>query len=311
MSWLTLTFRSDPRAAPELADLLSDAGALAVTFHDGGDAPVVEPGPGETPLWPDTLVEALFEEREPGSLVTWLRDQYRPADLPSPTVGRVEDRDWARAGMDQFRPVRFGDCLWVCPSWSEPPDPQGVNLRLDPGLAFGTGGHPTTALCLEWLSGAPLAGTTLVDYGCGSGILGVAALLLGAARVWATDHDPQALLASHETAARNGVLERLTVVAPECLPSMHVDVVVANILAGPLVQLAPRLTRLVGPGGALVLSGVLVDQAPQLMAAYLPWVPLGLDAQRDGWARLVGRRATATEALCGVPSPPSRSPGRV
>jgi ribosomal protein L11 methyltransferase len=292
MPWLTLTFRGDAGAAQVIADLLDEAGALAVTMRDAGEAPVLEPPPGEAPVWAQTSVQGLFDPRDPAPLLAWLRSRYAPGELPSVSIDRLEDRDWVREGVAGIGPLRFGDRLWVCPSWKEPPEPSGVTLRLDPGLAFGTGTHPTTALCLEWLAGADLAGAVVVDYGSGSGILGVAALLLGARQVWAVDHDPQALDATRDNAARNGVLAGLRAVAPESLPEPHADLVVANILARPLEDLAPRLVRLARPGGRLILAGVLAEQVEALCQAYRPWVALMADAERDGWVRLVGARPT-------------------
>lgn len=289
-AWLTITFRSDAGAAPQLAEWLDEAGALAVTMHDAADAPVVEPAPGETPLWPETLVEGLFAEQDAAAVLERLREGPPPGGWMPATVGRVEDRDWVREGRDLFRPQRFAERFWVCPSWSETPDPQAVTLRLDPGLAFGTGGHPSTALCLEWLGAAGLAGARVLDFGCGSGILAIAALLLGAREAWAVDHDPQALIATRENAALNGVLDRLHIEGPQALDAPPVEVVVANILAGPLVDLAPLLSARLAPGGSLVLAGVLTGQAEAVARAYAPWLALRVDAEREGWVRLCGRK---------------------
>lgn len=290
MAWLTLTLPTDAGNAQALADLLTEAGALAVTLREGAGPPVLEPGPGETPLWSATRVEGLFPDREPAPLLAWLRARAPGGVLDGAELGRVEERDWVRETTRGFQPLRFGQRLWVCPTWTAPPAPAAVTLRLDPGLAFGTGTHPTTALCLDWLAAAALEGTTVVDYGAGSGILAVAALLLGAADGWAVDHDPQALRASADNAALNGVGSRLRVVPPESLPALQVDLVVANVLAGPLVELAERLTHLLRPGGTLVLSGILSEQAQGLAAAYAPHLPLAVDAEREGWCRLVGCR---------------------
>ena len=292
MAWLTITFRSDASAAPQFAEWLDEAGALAVTMHDAADVPVVEPAPGEAPLWPETLVEGLFTEQDAETVLERLREGPAPIGGVPATVGRVEDRDWVREGRDLFRPQRFGSRFWVCPSWSEPPDPQAVTLRLDPGLAFGTGGHPSTALCLEWLGASGLAGTRVLDYGCGSGILAIAALLLGACEGWAVDHDPQALIATRENASLNGVLGRLHIESPQALDAPPVEVVVANILAGPLMELAPRLSARLAPGGSLVLAGVLAEQAEAVVRAYAPWLALHVDAEREGWVRLCGRKPT-------------------
>jgi ribosomal protein L11 methyltransferase len=288
--WLTLTYRGERDSAPHLAELLTEAGAAAVTFHDGGDTPILEPDPGAAPLWPVTLVEALFEEGDTEALAGLVEALGLPPGVPPPVVGRLADRDWERVGLEGLGPVRFGERLWVWPSWSGPEPGEGVVVRLDPGLAFGTGHHPSTALCLEWLATAPLHGAGVIDYGCGSGILAVAALLLGAERAWAVDHDPQACLAASDNARRNGVSGRIEVCAPEALGLVQAGVVVANILAAPLVDLAPRLTGLLQPGGWLLLSGILSDQAPAVIAAYRPAVELGVDAERDGWCRLAGQR---------------------
>jgi ribosomal protein L11 methyltransferase len=202
----------------------------------------------------------------------------------------VGDRDWARAWMDRFRPMRFGRRLWICPGGLPAGEPDAVRLELDPGLAFGTGTHPTTAMCLEWLDSQALAGRRVVDYGCGSGILGLAALKLGAASVLAVDLDPQALLATRENAARNGLEAGLTVseelnLAPDCA-----DILVANILAGPLIELAPGLAAAVRPGGEIALSGVLEAQAAAVTAAYRPWFHIGPFVLREGWTLISGRR---------------------
>jgi ribosomal protein L11 methyltransferase len=198
--------------------------------------------------------------------------------------------------MRHYQPMRFGERLWICPSWTTPPDPDAVNLMLDPGMAFGTGTHPTTALCLEQLDALPIEGCSVVDYGCGSGILALAALKLGAARVLGVDNDPQALTASRDNAARNGVdAGRFSVALPgreDDAAWLHrADLVIANILAGPLAALAPRLCQLLAPGGTLLLSGLLVTQAKNLCEHYRPQLALGIAAERDGWVCLRGSRA--------------------
>ena len=292
MAWLQLVFDSGREQAPPLEDALLELGALSVTLQDNADEPVFEPGIGETPLWSETRVVALFEEgTDPEAVIATLSGQLQA--LPRWRAERVEDQAWERAWMDDFQPQRFGERLWVCPSWCEPPDPNGVILALDPGLAFGTGTHPTTALCLEWLDGQPLAGATIVDYGCGSGILAIAALLLGAERAVAVDNDPQALIATRDNAERNGIApERLVTCLPGELPAgIRAEVVVANILAGPLQQLAPTLNGLCAEGGRLALSGILNEQAEAVAAAYRPWFTLTAPTTRAEWVRLDGRKA--------------------
>jgi len=286
-AWLTITFRSDAGAAPQLAEWLDEAGALAVTMHDAADAPVVEPAPGETPLWPETLVEGLFAEQDAAAVLERLREGPPPGGWMPATVGRVEDRDWVREGRDLFRAQRFGERFWVCPSWSETPDPQAVTLRLDPGLAFGTGGHPTTRMCLRWIAAHPPAGQRVLDYGCGSGILAIGAALHGAAQVDAVDIDEAAVRATRDNAAANGV--RLAAGLPDQAQGLY-GTVLANILATPLKVLAPLLCGHVAPGGALVLAGVLERQTEELQAAYRPDLALQVADREDGWVLLTARR---------------------
>ena len=288
--WVQVTVEVPERAVPVASDTLEAAGALSVTVTDAGDDPVYEPLPGETRAWTQSRVTGLFAApRDPGPLREALH-----AALGTPPAGwrvaRLADRDWERAWLDDYRPMRFGRRLWVGPSDAPAPDPDAVTLRLDPGLAFGTGTHATTALCLDWLADAAPAARVL-DYGCGSGILAIAALLLGGGAAHAVDIDPQALVATRRNAAANGVAAHLAVGAPEALTDdARFDLVLANILAGPLADLAPRLAARVAPGGTLVLSGLLEAQVDAVAAAYAgAFAPFAVDL-RDGWARLVARR---------------------
>ncbi|TQV64281.1 MAG: 50S ribosomal protein L11 methyltransferase [Halothiobacillaceae bacterium] len=285
MPWHQITLTTPRDQADSLEDTLLELGAVSVTLQDAADVPVLEPLPGETPLWPEVNVVGLFEDEADTAAVD--------AALMAQGIGggtwlRVEDQDWERAWMDQFQPLRFGPRLWIVPSWLDAPDPEAVNILLDPGLAFGTGTHPTTALCLEWLDGAEMAGKTVLDYGCGSGILAIGALKLGATRAWGIDIDPQALTATRDNAARNGIdPERLHTGLPGALPRGETfDVLLANILMGPLIELAPTLSAHVKPGGALVLSGLLAEQAEGVMAAYAGDFDFDPPALKDGWARL-------------------------
>jgi ribosomal protein L11 methyltransferase len=237
-------------------------------------------------------VSALFEA-SPASetLVVQLADELVGAgSTASPIIERVADQVWERVWLDSFKPTCFGERLWVCPHGQTPDDPSAIVVSLDPGLAFGTGHHPTTALCLEWLDGVELAGQTLLDYGCGSGILAIAALRLGAARVIAVDHDPQALEATRDNALANGVAERLAILAPGDFAAARVDAVIANILAGPLISLAPRLLESLRPGGLLALSGILAGQVERVSQAYSDQVALSPTRWRDDWALLSGVR---------------------
>jgi ribosomal protein L11 methyltransferase len=290
MPWLQLVFESSREQAPALEDALLELGALSVTLQDSADEPVFEPGIGETPLWRATRLLALFEaDAATDAVIASLTARF--GSLPPHRLERIEDQAWERAWMDDFQPMQFGRRLWVCPSWSEVPAADAVVLALDPGLAFGTGTHPTTALCLEWLDSQPLAGCSVLDYGCGSGILAIAALLLGAERAIAVDNDPQALLATRDNAERNRIdPARLQTYLPEQCPALEADVTVANILAGPLRELAPRLTALTAPGGRIALSGILAEQAATVLAAYAPGFEMAPPVQRQEWVRLDGVR---------------------
>ena len=293
MAWLELSLIVAAEQQADLEAALDDLGALAVTLLDAEDHPIFEPAPGETPLWPQIALSALFElDSDRVGLVHALTELV--PDLAPERIGFriVEDQDWTRVWMDQFKPMRFGRRLWIYP-WNIEPDAANADdiiVRLDPGLAFGTGTHPTTALCLDWLDAQVLAGKTVIDYGCGSGVLAIAALKLGAARVAGVDNDPQALAASRDNAERNGVAERLDLHAPEDFPAMAADALVANILAGPLDELASDIARCVKPGGGLALSGILRGQETALVARYAAWFDAIEVATREDWVRISGRR---------------------
>ena len=291
MPWLQVRLAISPEQAETYEDALLSVGAVSVTFMDAEDQPIYEPDLGTTPLWSRTHLLALFEaDVDEANLLAHLT-LLTGGTLPDHQVERIEDQDWERSWMDNFQPMRFGQRLWIVPSWHAAPEPDAVNLLLDPGLAFGTGTHPTTALCLEWLDGQDMQGVEVLDFGCGSGILAIAALLLGAKRAVGTDIDPQALEASRDNAGRNGIDAALfPLYLPEDLPQQPAEVVVANILAGPLVQLAGQITALVQPGGRLALSGILAEQAEEVRAAYADAFELDPIAEKDGWVRISGRR---------------------
>jgi ribosomal protein L11 methyltransferase len=296
MPWLQLKLDIRPDQADYFEDLLLQAGCSAVTLEDSADQPLFEPDLGTTPLWEHTRLSGLFDAgQDAEQLLCILRNTLKaehPNDLfPNYKIEILEDKDWERAWMDSFHPIRFGKRLWVCPSWRKVPDPTAANLMLDPGLAFGTGTHPTTALCLEWLEGQELEGTKIIDYGCGSGILGIAALLLGADHLVATDIDPQALQATAENARRNQIAtERFTLCYPREFPEIQSDILIANILAGPLIELAPQLAALVKQGGRIALSGILDHQANAIIEAYTPWFDVNPASLRDEWARVDGTK---------------------
>jgi len=293
MSWIQVKLSISPDVAETYEDILLAVGALSVTFQDAEDQPIFEPDLGTTPLWQNTVLSGLFSaEQQPAEILAAI-DQLcegKAEDL-NLKAEILEDKDWEREWMSSYQPMQFGERLWVCPSWCEAPDPQAVNLLLDPGLAFGTGTHPTTALCLNWLDKQALEGASVTDYGCGSGILGVAALLLGAEHVTAVDIDPQALQATEDNLQRNQLeKQRLDCYLPEHAPELATDVVVANILAGPLVELSPELAKRCKPGGKLVLSGLLSQQRDEIFNAYQQWFELDEVAEREGWIRISGIR---------------------
>jgi ribosomal protein L11 methyltransferase len=279
---------ADPAPVEEL---LFGIGALSVTLEGAADDPVLEPAPGATPLWGKVRLKALFDADADAKRIHAVLAQNMP-DLATPQFEPLADRPWEREWIKDFGPMRFGRRLWVCPDGMPAADADAIRVELDPGLAFGTGTHATTALCLEWLDSRKLAGRAVVDYGCGSGILGIAALKLGARTVRAVDIDPQALTATRDNAARNRTEAGLTVTNDPLLAADSTDLLVANILAGPLVELAPRFGVAVRPGGELAVSGILVGQVDAVTAAYRACFDIALTAERDGWALLSGRRRT-------------------
>ncbi|MEN0677502.1 50S ribosomal protein L11 methyltransferase [Plesiomonas shigelloides] len=290
MPWIQLKLNTTGAQAEAIGDVLMESGSVSITFMDSHDTPVFEPLPGETRLWGDTDVMALYDaETDMAAVIAQLQQSPLLGNDFVHKIEQLEDKDWEREWMDNFHPMRFGQRLWICPSWREVPEPEAVNVMLDPGLAFGTGTHPTTALCLEWLDGLDLVGKTVVDFGCGSGILAIAALKLGAARAVGIDIDPQAITASRDNAERNGVSDRLELYLPKDQPQdLLGDVVVANILAGPLRELAPLISVLPKSGGYLGLSGILESQAESVADAYREKFMLDPIAEREEWCRITG-----------------------
>lgn len=290
MNWLQIIFRCTRDQSEILEDALLALGTLSITYQDAADQPVLEPGVGEMPLWVDIKFSALFTADVDTGLILRELSDLVPFSLPDHRVEILEKKDWERAWMDHYHAMQFGKRLWICPSWQQPVDDAAVNLMLDPGLAFGTGTHPTTSLCLEWLDGAEIQGKDVVDFGCGSGVLGIAALLLGAKSVLAIDNDPQALAATRENARRNNCENHLSVDLPDRKIIEKVDIVLANILAKPLIELAGVLKTTLKPGGRIVLSGLLSEQAEPVMQAYRPEVDFLPLAEKEGWIRLEGIR---------------------
>ncbi len=289
MPWIQLTFSTDSSRHEQAEQALLNAGALSVTLKDAEDKPVLEPAPGETPLWDRLTVTGLFEaDIDTEHLARQIHDEL--GERPQLKIEALEDKDWVRAWMDAYKPMRFGRRLWVCPKHLSPPQPDAVNLMLDPGLAFGTGTHPTTALCLQWLDSADLNNKNVLDFGCGSGVLAIAALLLGAAHCDAADIDPQALQATADNALDNGVSDKLEIMEPRRLDGRQYHIVLANILAGPLTELAEKLAGHTLPGGQIVLSGILESQANTIIASYAPWFELDAPQIQDDWVRISGRK---------------------
>lgn len=288
MPWLQLSVEIGSDQAELAAGVFDAAGALSVTLLDAADEPLLEPAPGEHPLWSRSRVVALFPpEFEPVALEIDLRTALSAPELVV-AVERLEDRDWSTTWRDNFHAMRFGERLWVCPAGEVPPDPDAVVVQLDPGLAFGTGTHATTALCLEWLDRHPPVAQSIIDYGCGSGILAIAACKLGARSVHAVDIDPQALTATRENAARNGIDHGLEAALPGEMMVEPVDTVIANILSNPLIELAGTLAGCVRRGGRIVLTGILDAQAGGVMAAYRPWFDFTAPLHREEWVLLEG-----------------------
>jgi ribosomal protein L11 methyltransferase len=279
--------RADPGPAERACHAL---GAIALSLSDAGDEPLLEPAPGETPLWRETRLGALFAESVDPALIAATLTAVLGLAEDAIRCEWVADRVWEREWLKDFRPMRFGRRLWVCPVGQQPPDPAAIVLELDPGLAFGTGTHATTALCLEWLEAHLAAGSTVLDYGCGSGILALAALKLGASDATAFDIDPQALVATRDNAARNALAGHLTIAESAGALAGPFDLVLANILAGPLMTLAPELARLCRPGGVVLLAGLLDAEAAEVAEVYGPCFDIGTAARRDGWTALAGRR---------------------
>jgi ribosomal protein L11 methyltransferase len=277
--------------AEALGDMLSGNGAQAVTFLDAKDTPMYEPKPGEVMLWPDTQVIGLFDAADDmQGIIERLAQSKLLKDEFVYVLDPLEDKDWEREWMDNFHAMRFGERLWVCPSWREIPEPDAVNVMLDPGLAFGTGTHATTALCLRWLDSLSLSGAKVLDFGCGSGILGIAALKLGAADMLGIDIDPQALQATEANAQRNGVADKLTLALPKDDPQYLADIVCANILAAPLRELREVISGYCKQGGQIILSGILVEQAAEIAELYRADFSINDIVVEGDWASISGTK---------------------
>lgn len=293
MPWIQVKLNATADNAEKIGDMLmEETGALSITFLDAKDTPVFEPMPGETRLWGETDIVALYDaEADMDMVIAVAKGSNMLEEGFAYKIEQLEDKDWEREWMDNFHPMKFGERLWICPSWRDIPEPDAVNVMLDPGLAFGTGTHPTTSLCLEWLEGLDLTGKTVIDFGCGSGILAIAAIKLGAEKVIGIDIDPQAILASKDNAERNGVADKLELFLPQDQPEgLLADVVVANILAGPLRDLSGVIKGLVKPQGQLAMSGVLDTQAEDVATYYQDAINLDPIVEQQEWCRISGQK---------------------
>ena len=289
--WIQIKLRTTNQSAENIAELLEQLGALAVSYTDAEDSPILEPKPGERRLWPNTEVTGLLEQGTDPKPILAVLKQLLGDHIPM-VATTLEDKNWIRAWMDQFKPLKFGQHLWICPSWLSVDEKDSVVVMLDPGLAFGTGTHPTTSLCLSYLDSLDLKDKDVLDYGCGSGILAIAALKLGANSATGVDIDEQALIASKENAKRNGVEYKLQLImgTDKKLDLPQFPITVANILAGPLAELEPIIASLTQSGGKLALSGILTEQADSVIEAYSKDFVMNKVKDLDGWALLTGTK---------------------
>ena len=289
MAWHQISVITDENTEPQLADFFSHLGAVSVTYMDAEDEPVYEPAIGETKIWSNTQVIALYElDSDPDQIKNKIYAHFKDSHLQNWLYEAVDDQEWERAWMEYYKPMKFADRLWVCPTDQEQHEPGTVCLTLDPGLAFGTGTHPTTALCLEWLASHDLTHKTVIDYGCGSGILAVASVLLDAEIAYGVDIDPQAITATESNAAKNQVESKIHCYLPEQFTPFQADIVLANILAKPLIEMSEHICALVKTGGQLVLSGILFEQAEDVINTYQKYIIFNPLVQQEDWIRLDG-----------------------
>ncbi|MBM88515.1 MAG: 50S ribosomal protein L11 methyltransferase [Gammaproteobacteria bacterium] len=290
--WQRLKIQVSSKNTFELEQKLTEFGALSISYIDAANQPIFQNELGSTPLWDTTWVLCLFEkEVKLNDLLTELKDSTGTFNKKSLKIELIEDQDWEFSWMNDFHPMRFGDKLWICPSWQSPPDPHATNIMLDPGLAFGSGTHTTTDLCLRWLDKTDVDGKEIIDFGCGSGVLGIGAAMLGAAKVYAVDNDPQAITATIDNRNRNNTSTKvLAAYLPDALPKIQADILIANILAEPLVNLSAKFAKMVKPNGHIALSGLLEEQIPLLVRCYENWFDIGPPIIENDWVLLAGTR---------------------
>ena len=292
MSWQEITFELQSADVADFEDALMSLGALSITLRDAADQPILEPPPAATPVWDKVLLTAMFDgSPDPAAIADQLTALLKLPAIPRYRVDELQDREWRRTWMDHFRPMQFGERLWICPSGYDPPsDEDAVIVDLDPGLAFGTGSHPTTALCMQWLDQHNVRDKTVVDFGCGSGVLAIAAAKLGAKVVYAVDNDPQALQAVTSNAQQNSVQDIVQISEAEYIAPASVDILIANILLKPLLELRDEFVRLLLPGGRIVLSGLLAEQQETLEDAYRQQFTFDACETMQEWVRLSALR---------------------
>lgn len=297
MKWLQIHITVDQAQVDFTETLLSSLGAVSVTLDDAEDQALLEPLPGETPLWNKVIVTGIYAQEDGDEIDVAALEAFIKAQMPDAPLRSeiMEDQEWERTWMDAYEPIQVSEKFWIVPEWIEAPEADAVNLKLDPGLAFGTGNHASTFLCLQWLGKTDVKDKIVIDYGCGSGILGVAALLLGAKKVYATDIDPQAVLATQQNAELNGVLDNLYVGLPEqfneVFKDQQADVFVANILAGPLMALAAEFSTLVKSEGEFALAGVIDEQVDDVSRVYSEFFDiLNVEKRDENWCRISGKR---------------------
>ena len=290
--WQQLKIQLHSEDTSYFEQILFDSDAISISYLDAEDQPVFQEEPGATPLWDNNFLLCLFNAKtDLGSLLNMLRCNTKVLNNKSLNIELIEDQDWERSWMKDFEPIQFGEKLWICPSWLSPPEPNAVNIKLDPGLAFGTGNHATTSLCLRWLDQADVRGSEVIDYGCGSGVLSIASALLGAVKVHSVDNDPQAISATIDNSRRNKVPgDVLTTYLPEAVPPVHADILIANILERPLIDLSEKFAELVKKGGYITLSGLLEEQIPSLLSCYDRWFDMEAPQVEQGWVLLCGTR---------------------
>ncbi|MFW1644027.1 50S ribosomal protein L11 methyltransferase [Acinetobacter guillouiae] len=297
MKWLQIHITVEQAQVEFTETLLSSLGAVSVTLDDAENQDLLEPLPGETPLWNKVIVTGIYAQEEGEDIDVTALETFIRTQLPTEPMRSefLEDQVWERSWMDYYEPIQIGEKYWIVPEWIEPPEADAVNIKLDPGLAFGTGNHASTFLCLQWLGKTDVKDKVVIDYGCGSGILGVAALLLGAKKVYATDIDPQAVLATKQNAELNGVLENLYVGLPEEFnaefKNQQADILVANILAGPLMSLAKEFSTLIKSEGEFALAGVIEKQVTDVSSIYSEFFDIvEVEKREETWCRISGSR---------------------